>query len=635
MTSYYLLQHILLALGLALCALAMPRFFHLAALTRALLGASLTPQVIGLVVMLLALLGVRESSLYIYGPGALATLMLVIAAVCLSRSFWRRLGSFRITPAGIVLTIMGGGLAIQLGSILYDNALTLNVLSHDFNVYMNSAKAFAIAPGVGSMPSFYGTLGEVIVVHPHSFIYEAYLAHALMLGGSDLSFPPLDFLPRLGQQLTLVYMLLAIAGVSVSMSKRWTVVASVAMTLCVPWVYYISESLSRDAFRMAPLFGLIVIMGSLGLNFSSALIKRGLLAGAYAALAVMSHTMGLMLSFIIGASVLAYVLMRRRPTLAAVGAYLIPLVLVGSLSVLRYVQNYFETGEFMGFGLQYSIYKGTWLEPLIAKSWVDSGGDWLNLLKVLLHQYDIRLQLAALGIAVLAVLFSRERGRSVYLILLVAMWAPLLLAVSGILSYKGINLRNALAINFRYPLSFFLLSAPLLVAGVARLGTSLTGRLHLQVLWRQLAVVTVTGLAVFYASESLSLVPWRTIPSTPRTISNIKALHQATECLGSGQHWFVDNDVLNVYFIDHPPLFAFTAPARPLLMASAPAEVEAVLHSTKLKYAVFFENSAHWKQGSFYHYLEAHWERFPMKGDYKEHEVWAAPDVAKCINGKF
>ena len=635
MTIYYLLQHLLLALVLALCALAMPRFFHLAALPRALLGASLTPQVIGLLVMLLAQSGVSAPVFYMHAPGALSALLLVVAAARLNGYGQRCLSRARITPLGIVLTLMGAALAMQFGLILRDNAQTLNVLPHDFNVYMSAAKVFASSPGAGSMPDSYGQLGELIVVHPHSFIFEAYLAQALMLGGPDLSFPPLDFLPRLAQQLTVVYLLLAIAGVTVSMGKRWAVVASLALALYVPWVHYIPESLSRDGFRMAPFFGFIVLLGSLALNFSSALIKRGLLAGAYAALVVMSHTLGLMLSVIVGALVLAYVVVRRRPALAAVGAYLIPLVLVGTLSVLRYVYNYFETGGFMGYGLQYSIYKGTWLEPLMGKSWAAPGENWLSILKVLLYRYNIYLQLATLSIAVLAVMFSRERGRTTYLILLVALWAPLLLAVFGVLDYAGINLRDALVVNFRYPLSFFMLSAPLLVVGAARLGGCLAGRLQLNSAWRQLAAVAVTGLAVMFAFQCLRMDPWRSAPSKLADINHIRVLHQATGCLKPGQHWFVDEDRWNVYFMEHPPVFAFTAPARPLLMAPDQAAMEAMLESMKLEFAVFLGSSTHWQQSPFYNHLKAHWALIPIIGGYREHELWVAPDIAECINEKL
>lgn len=635
MTIYYLIQHVLLALALALCALAMPRFFHLAALPRALLGASLTPQVIGLLVMLLAQSGVSAPVLYMYVPGALSALLLVIAAARLNGYGQRCLSRARITPVGIVLTLMGAALAMQFGLILRDNAQTLNVLPHDFNVYMSAAKVFASAPGAGSIPDFYGQLGELIVVHPHSFIFEAYLAQALMLGGPDLSFPPLDFLPRLAQQLTVVYLLLAIAGVTVSMGKRWAVVASLALALYVPWVHYIPEALSRDGFRMAPLFGFIVVLGSLGLNFSSALMKRGLLAGAYAALVVMSHTLGLILSVIIGASVLAYVVVRHRPALAAVGAYLIPLVLVASLSVLRYAHNYYETGELMGYGLQYSIYKGSWLEPLMGKSWVVTEQHWLTILALLLHRYDMYLQLATLCIAVLAILLARERGRVAYLILLIAVWVPLLLAVSGVLDYAGINLRNALVINSRYPLSFFLLSAPLLVVGIDHLGTSLARRLKMHSAWRQLAVVAVTGLAVLLAFESMRMGPWHSVTSKLEDINHLRALHQATGCLKPDQHWFVDTDRWNVYFVEHPPVFAFTVPARPLLMVPDQAAMEAMFQSMNLKFVVFIENPTYWQLSPFYHYLKAHWALIPMTGGFRKHELWVAPDVAECINGKL
>ncbi|WP_238901857.1 hypothetical protein [Achromobacter xylosoxidans] len=55
MTAYYLLQHVLLTLGLALCGGIGARWFHVSMAPRMLLAAALTPQVIGVCVMALAM----------------------------------------------------------------------------------------------------------------------------------------------------------------------------------------------------------------------------------------------------------------------------------------------------------------------------------------------------------------------------------------------------------------------------------------------------------------------------------------------------------------------------------------------------------------------------------------------------
>lgn len=631
MTAYYLLQHLLLSLGLAFCAVGMPGSFHLAALPRALLAASLTPQVIGLLVMALAQLDVNTPAFYKHAPIILAATLIVIATTRLNAYARNCLRRMRITPSGIAMTVIGASLAVQLGLILLDNARTLNTLAHDFNVYMTAAKAFSASPGAESMPNFYGGLGDVIVVHPHSFIYEAYLSHALMLGGADPAFPPLDFLPRLAQQLTMVYLLIAIAGVTVSMGERWAVVAALCLAIYIPWVYYIPAAISRDGFRIAPLLGFIVILSSLGLNFSSALVKRGLLAGAYAALVVMSHTLGLMLSAVIGCCVLAYVMVRRRPKWRLLLAYLIPLALVGGLSVLRYVQNYLDTGGFMGYGLQFSIYQGTWLEPLQGKSWTEQGQSWMTIMGALLHRYNWYVQVMALGVSCLAVLFTRGRGRVTYLTLLVALWAPLIVAVSGALDYAGINLRNALMNNVRYALSFFLLSAPLLAVGISRLGARLASSLQIRSSWRQVSVITVTCYAAWLAQVSMRTPDWHTLRPIAEDIQQIKFLNKATGCLKPGQHWFVDDDRWNVYFMAHPPIFAFTLPARPLLMSPDATAMEAMFKSMNIKLAVFIERPMHWYDSPLYSFLKAHWARVPMTGGSREREIWIAPDIVDCV----
>ena len=401
MILYYVFQHIVLTLGLALCAHHMPKWFHLAAIPRALLAASLTPHIIGLLVMALAEMGVHAPVFYAHGPTVLGAFMLAMSLPRLIRRVGGGCSLSRISVFGIALTAICLLFAIQLVRILLENAGTLNVFAHDFNVYLTAAKVFAAKPSVDSMPSFFGGPGDVIVVHPHSFIFEAYLAQSLMLG-HDQSFPPLDFLARLAQQSTMVYLLLAISAASIAAGGRSAIVAAMCLTAYIPWVYYISGALSRDAFRLIPIIGFILILSSLGLNFRSALVRRGALAGGFAAITIMSHTLGLMVSAMTAACILPYAFLLRRPSWRAWGLYLVPLTLIGGLSIVRYVQNYLNTGGFLGYGLQYSIYKDTWLESLLSKAWTAEGQSWAVIFGTLFDRYGWYMQLTTVAVSCFA-----------------------------------------------------------------------------------------------------------------------------------------------------------------------------------------------------------------------------------------
>ena len=631
MTAYYLLQHLLLTLGLALSARNGARWFHIGMAPRMLLAAALTPQIIGLCVMALAMLGVSNPSVYAHLPTALGLGLIGLSWRGGAASRRIRQRALQVNIGTAVIACVAALILAQLISILVENAATLNPLAHDFNVYLTGAKKFAAMPSMEAMPSFFGKVGEIIVVHPHSFIYEAYFSHALLLAGPDTIFPPLDFLPRLGQQLTALYLCLALFGTALAMGARWGAVAAVCVALYIPWAYYIVGALSRDGFRMVPVLGYLVLLASLCLNARSTLFQRGLLAGAYAALAVMSHTLGLMLVGLTGLFILIYAAIRNRPRWRAVVRYALPLLMLIALSALRYAGYYRETGNFMGYGLQYSIYRGTWLEPLLAPRWTNEHSDGWDGFIILLDRYDTHMQLAAIAIGLLTFLFAKGRGRIAYFCIGLALYGPLLIAMSGLIDHAGINLRNALLVNERYALSYFLMSALLIGAGLSLLGRTLGTSLQVNGKWRQSGAVLVTLFAGWLAHESLQSPRWLSSKPVTEDIAQIKLLKRMVNCLGDQGNWLVDDDGWNAYFTDHPPAFVYTQPMRPLLLAESADAVRSVLEEKRIRAVAFIYSPELWKTSPVYNSLKRSWIRVPMKGS-RDRELWLLPAVAACIN---
>lgn len=532
-----------------------------------------------------------------------------------------------------IIACVAAQILIQLIFIIVENARTLNPLAHDFNVYLTGAKKFAARPSMEAMPSFFGNVGDIIVVHPHSFIYEAYFSHALLLAGPDTAFPPLDFLPRLGQQLTMLYLCLALFGTALAMRARWGAVVAVCLALHIPWVYYIVGAMSRDGFRMAPILGYLVLLGSLCLNVRSAMLRRGMLAGIYAALAVMSHTLGLMLIGLTSFCILVYAVIRNRPAWTAATRYALPVLILVVLSTLRYVDYYRETGNFMGYGLQYSIYRGTWLEPLLAVAWTNKNTGGWEALGILLDRYDQHLQLTAVVIGFLTVLFAKGRGRVAYGCIGLALCGPLLVALSGLIDHTGINLRNALIANERYALSYFLLSALLVGAGLAMLGRTLAARFSVSRGWRQGGAVLVTVFAAWLAHESLLNPRWLSFKPFAEDLAQIDFLKRTVNCLNFQDNWLVDDDGWNPYFTDRPPAFVYTQPMRPLLLAGSVDAVRGVLAEMQIQAVAFIYSPEIWKASPLYTVLEQGWIRVPMKGS-RDREVWLTPAMAQCVNLK-
>jgi len=631
MTACYLLQQFAIAMGLACAAACLPGWLRLALPTRILLGVSLTPQVIGLVVMALALADINSPAIYRHAPMALALALMVSFGPRTVRHGRHVLPQIKLTLPGVALVVTGGFVSLFLANVLYQNAGTLHAFAHDFNVYLAGAKSFSASPGIASMPSFFGGPGDVIVVHPHSFLFEAYLSHALFLQGVDPAFPPLDFLPRLAQQLSLVYLLLSIAAVTMAIGEGRALVAALCLALCVPWVYYIAGTLSRDGFRLAPLYGFMVVLSSLVINFRSRLLQRGIVAGAFAALAVMSHTLNILFLVLSGGSILCFAMLCRARGWRPVGKFTVPMVLVFLLAILRYMENYAETGNFMGYGLQHSIYRGTWIDSVLGERWTKPIPNPIELLWMLFVRYGWLLQTIAVAVALVVILFFRKKVNKRYLGMLIGIWVPLLISVSNLFNHAGINLSSAFLTNARYPLPYFLLSATMLAAGAVCLVSFLANRYRFSQAWSAGIVVSLTMLTAYMACVSLQARTWKSRPAQPAEIAQIRFLEHGVQCLADGQQWLVDGDRWNVYFYRRPPVFLFTLPARPILAASDDVTVSAALASLNIKFAAFIDSPERWQGSPLYTYITSKWMPIRMPGEDGRRELWGAPDVAGCM----
>lgn len=634
MTVYYLLQHLAVALGLACCAICLPHWVRLPLAVRALLAASLTPHVIGLVVMALALADVNTSEAYKHAPIILGLGLPVLLGHRAAQHLFRHRSRLSVTLPSAVLMLIGCFVALVLAEILYENAGTLSVSAHDFNVYMAGAKSFAESPGITSIPSFIGQPGDVIVVHPHSFLFEAYLSHALFVQGVDTAIPALDFLPRLAQQLSLVYLLLSVAAVAVTIGEGKASIAALCLVLCVPWVYYIAGTLSRDGFRMVPLYGFMTILVSLTTNFRTHLIQRGVLAGVFAALAVMSHTLNILFLALSGGSIFCYALLCRRANWNQVGKFLVPVALIGFLALFRYLQNYSDTGSFMGYGLQYSIYKGTWMETMLGERWTKPALGFIEVLRTLFLRYGWLLQMTSVLIALVVLMLPGAKRKNHYIGVLIGMWIPLLILVASLFNHAGINISTALVNNARYPLPYFLLSVVFLTTGAAYLVKYLVVRFRISDSLGDWLVVCVTACTAYLAYDAMQARGWSSYPSRTVEIEQIRFLDSTTQCLADGQQWLVNGDRWNVYFKKHPPLFLFTLPARPLLRATEDGAVSAALAALNIEFIALIEPPKVWHDTPLYAYIKSNWTLISISDEEAGRELWASPDIADCIKNK-
>jgi len=224
----------------------------------------------------------------------------------------------------------------------------------DALIYLNEALHFATRRTLDSIPSFDGEPWDVIAGHPHGFLYQAFLAHALLVG--DLHDPgfPRDLSARIAFQLVFTCLLLAIAAADALFRRRGTIAVALLLTFAVEPLQYISQSSSRDAFRVVPLIALAIVL-------CAPLVRRArqgagwaVLCGVLAAWAISAHALNLFalpaLGLVIGIAYLRTGVAPRTVAHAAlaIGAF-------GLLAGSGYVRNLIETGHPLGYGMYYAF----------------------------------------------------------------------------------------------------------------------------------------------------------------------------------------------------------------------------------------------------------------------------------------
>ncbi len=279
---------------------------------------------------------------------------------------------------------------------------------------MNEALHFATRRTLDSIPSFDGEPWDVIAGHPHGFLYQAFLAHALLVG--DLHDPgfPRDLSARIAFQLVFTCLLLAIAAADALFRRRGTIAVALLLTFAVEPLQYISQSSSRDAFRVVPLIALAIVL-------CAPLVRRArqgagwaVLCGVLAAWAISAHALNLFalpaLGLVIGIAYLRTGVAPRTVAHAAlaIGAF-------GLLAGSGYVRNLIETGHPLGYGMYYRIYEGTPLAEAFRDSgaWDARGVSIAEGIRTVFAQYGYAISILAFASSLLGlrVLSGRDRRR--------------------------------------------------------------------------------------------------------------------------------------------------------------------------------------------------------------------------------
>jgi hypothetical protein len=576
----YVLQSLIVALALATWAVAAPVFVKQRALVRALLGAALTPFVVGTLVLLTAAAWPGSP------PVVMASLPLALALVLLlaRRDILRWLAG-RLALRARRWAKSGDGVAVALAlaatilltrvAFVVLSAVGKPLIDHDALIYLNAALHFATHRTLDAIPDFEGKPWDVIAGDPHGFLYQAFLAHALLAG--DLHDPgfPRDLPARLAFQLTFVFLLVAIAGACALFRRRGAIAAGLLLTFAVGPLQHISQVSSRDAFRVIPLIALAVVLcAPLGRTMRR---ETGwlILCAILVAWSISAHTLNL---FAVPALVSVVVLVYLKTGVAprTTLRWSLSIGCFAALASWRYVRNYLETGDPLGYGMYYRIYEGTPLAQAFRENrdWNAASVSILEGFQRVFAQFGYPISILACLAATLCiagVLSGRyARWHACFAGYFVV---TLVLPLTGLLD-GVVNLRGAMLNNVRYPLGSYtfvgVVCAPLLL----RLVTRVDGRGR-ALLLRLPVVAFVVGISAWALR---GWVPRDVPPHYWAAMFPVIDVDQAR-----GEHWITSDNRVAYYHPHSRPIFLYTKPARVLLTATTEEEVWRILDEWRVR----------------------------------------------------
>jgi hypothetical protein len=543
-----------------------------------LLAVALTPHILGAWTLALATVFPRaDRSAFLVAPlvvSCFVILRLGPRTVSVVRERLRRM------PAGW----MAAGAMIVLMLLLMGfkamEAARMMLVTHDASVYLSEAHAFARSPSLDAIPTYEAERGSLVRIHPHSFLFEAYLAQA------DMSVPPSDavdaFTPKFAIQLTFLYAALAVWGLSVAACPGWASALAVPVLLSVPLVGSLVFLHSRDGFRIVPFVALCALLLTIiGRNRKPSLslyVAVAVLVG----LAIASHTLNLtflaalwiaLIPFWLTGALLSSVL-ARLTLAAAIGAV---------LPCIDYLRSLYLYGSPLGLGMNYFFYGGTPLE-----AWFRSSMYWtadigiVDALALYAEQHGavatgLTVSVAVAGLFLVGKSGLRWRVLSLFFLAIFAL--PLLIA-AGTVSTRG-----ALLSNPRYASLVYFVGAALIPLGVAH-GIKKAALARKFVTTRAMGRARVVPAVICLFAAGLAgyqMSLW--FPATASWFDAVAKEYAFStqiirERVGADAVWITD-DYRLTYRISPVPVYLFSKQGAPVMQARSVEEAERALVAMK------------------------------------------------------
>lgn len=585
-------------------AISLPQVLRLPVLSRALLGLALTPFALGTLGLIVVAIWPRApAGLVVYAPLGVATGILVANRVTLiwavGRAARRIRGQLTKGPAPerlIAVAALAAVLYVAYGAFA---GTLVPIDAHDALIYLNEALAFAEGRAIASIPGFDGQPWDVIAGHPHGFVFQSYLAHALLAGNLESPGYPDDLTARLAFQFTFFCMLAAIGAGAALSRYRSAVAIAILLTLAVAPFQYIIVASSRDAFRIIPLVGLVV---ALCVPIRRKVPKAwawAVLCGVLSAWTIQAHSLNLA-SIPVVALVFGVVYWQRRVPAKTIMVLLISAALCSIFAAKAYIANYLTTGHPLGYGMYYLVFQGTPIEQAFIESgrWGATRESVLGGFHQVFERYGYVVSLLSIAFAALAIVrFDRTNGRACVESSLAACFlAMLLIPLSGILDFGTVNLRGAMLSNLRYPLSTYAFCGVVVAPALLRSCTGLAqwgrgGRLAPLLIAVAVAFLCVASIRK-WAPRQLNPGFWHAM---------FPELDIDAAPVG---RWITSDNRLAYYHSRWRPIFLYTKPARPMLAAETYDAVWSLLEEWGVRAVVLdVRNGSWWPRMALYRVL--------------------------------
>ena len=358
-TALFGVELLLLALGLGMASLTLPKAIPLPAAGRFAFGFAATPFIVALAILVATLVwpGV-PARLLALTPGILAAALIWCCRSVIAHVAGRRSHAQLRDPVFLVLVIGVVWTAVLIAfRIVYFAQEPLG--NSDAVQYLQEAKQFATHRSFVEIAGMRGLEDGTLRGDPHGPLWIAWLASALMWGGNVNGLA--HTIVRLPFEASFLFFFSAVVAVASVLRTRYFILVALLVPIAVPGLYGTVTDGYRDSFRLAALLLLSsFLLAHLRPKLSRATHPLALVLGAaLVAFCVQGHALALVLVPIVVAAWCLVVLAARFPLhrLFILNCALSLGFIIGGLQV---IDAYWRTGSIMGDNVfEWDQVKGT------------------------------------------------------------------------------------------------------------------------------------------------------------------------------------------------------------------------------------------------------------------------------------